>query len=73
MIKTLDLNFSGTNRDVASQQRPDRFPSIEDYIQVTSTFEYTWATTRHTVIGGFKKSKDCYQFLSVHKHSNCNT
>ena len=52
MIKTLDLNISGTKRDVAPKQRPDRFQSIGDHIQVTPTFENTWATPRHTVIGG---------------------
>ena len=52
MIKTLDLNVSGTKRDVAAKQRPDRFPSIEDHNQVTPTFEHNWATPRHTVIGG---------------------
>ena len=52
MIKTLDLNVSGTKRDVAPKQGPDRFPSIGDHIQVTLTFEHTWATPRHTGIGG---------------------
>ena len=37
MIKTLDLNISGTKMDVAAKQRPDRFPSIGDHIQVTPT------------------------------------
>ena len=49
--KTLDLNVSSA-RDVAPKQRPDRFPSFGDHIQVTATFEHTWATPRHTVIGG---------------------
>ena len=40
------------NRDVAPKQRPDRFPSIGDHIQVTPTFEDTWATPRYNVIGG---------------------
>ena len=52
MIKTLDLNGSGTKRDVAPKQRPDRFPSVGDHIQVTPTFEHTWATQRHAVMGG---------------------
>ena len=73
MIKTLDLNVSGTKRDVAPKQRPDKFPSTEDHIQVAPTFEHTWATPRHTVIGDSWKSKECYRFLSVHEHSNCNT
>ena len=51
MIKTSNLNVSGTKRDVTPKQRPDRFPSIGDHIQVTPTFEHTWATPRHTVIG----------------------
>ena len=28
MIKSLDLNFFGTKRDVAQEQRPGRFLSI---------------------------------------------
>ena len=51
MIKTLNLNVSGT-RDVFSNKRPDRFPPIGDHIHVPTTFEHTWATPRHTVIGG---------------------
>ena len=60
MIKTLDLNVSGTKRDVAPKQRPDRFASIGDHIQITPTFEHTWANPRHTVIGGSRKSKEHY-------------
>ena len=44
MIKTLNLNVSGIKRDVALKQRPDRFSSIGEQIQVTSTFEHTWTT-----------------------------
>ena len=51
MNKTLDLNVSGTKRDVAPKQRPDRFPPIGDHIQVIPTFEHSWATPRHNVIG----------------------
>ena len=51
MIKTLNLNVSDT-RNVTPNQRPDRFPSIGDYIHVPTTLEHTWATPRHTVIGG---------------------
>ena len=40
MIETLHLNVSGTKRDVALKQRPDRFPSIGDHIQVIPTFEH---------------------------------
>ena len=50
------MNVSGTKRDVAPKQKPDRFPSIGDHIQVTLTFEHTWATPRHTVKGGSQKS-----------------
>ena len=35
------MNVSGTNRDVTPKQRPDRFLSIGDYIQVTPTFGHT--------------------------------
>ena len=52
MIKNLNLNVSGTKGDTAPKQRPDRLPSTGDHIHVTPTFEYTWATPRHTVIGG---------------------
>ena len=52
MIKTLNLNVSGTKRDVVTYQRPDKFPSIGDHIHVTPTFEHTWGAPRHTVIGG---------------------
>ena len=52
MIKTLDLNVSGTKKDVGPKQKPDRFSSIGDHIQVTPTFEDAWATPRHTVITG---------------------
>ena len=52
MIKTLNLNVSGIKSDVAPKERPDRFPSIGDYIHVTPTFEHTWVTPRHTVKGG---------------------
>ena len=48
MIKTLDLNVSGTKTDVAPKQTADRFLSIGDHIQVTATFEYIWETPRYT-------------------------
>ena len=51
-FKTLNLDVSGTKRDVAPKQRSDRFPSVGDCIHVTPPFEYEWATSRHTVIGG---------------------
>ena len=52
MIKTLDLNISGTKRDVAPKQTQDRFQSFGDHILVTPTFKHTWETTKHTVIEG---------------------
>ena len=52
VIKTLNLNVSGTKRNVAPKQRSDRFPSVEDHIHSTPTFEHAWTTLRHTVIGG---------------------
>ena len=52
MIKTLDLNVSGTKKDVAPKKRPGRFPYVEDHIQVTPTFEHTWANPRYTLLGG---------------------
>ena len=51
-FKTMNLNVSGTKKDVASKQRPDRFPSVGDHIYDTPTFEYVSAIPRHTVIGG---------------------
>ena len=51
-FKTLNLNVSGTNRDVAPKQRYDRFPSVGDHIHATPTFEHAWATPKYTVIGG---------------------
>ena len=54
--KFLNLNVSGTNRDVVQKQRYDRFPSVDshmiDHIHATTTFEYSWATPGHTIIGG---------------------
>ena len=50
--KFLNLNVSGTNRDVVPKQRYDRFPSFEDHIDATPTFERVWATQGHTIIGG---------------------
>ena len=44
--------FQVTKRDVAPNQRPDRFPSVGDHIHVTPNFEHAWTTPRHTVIGG---------------------
>ena len=52
VVKTLNLNVSGTKSDVAPKQRPDRFPSVGDHIHVTPSFEHALATPRHTVIGG---------------------
>ena len=49
--KTLNLDVSGTNKDVAPKQRYDRFPSVADHIHTTPTFGHVWAIPRHTVIG----------------------
>ena len=57
MIKTLNWHQEGCRQ---RPDRPDRFPSIGDHIHITLTFEYTWATPKHAVIGGSKKSKDWY-------------
>ena len=52
MIKTLDLNVSGTKRDASPKKISDRFPSIGDQVQVNPTFEHTLAAPTHTVIKG---------------------
>ena len=57
MIKTFSWHQEGCRQ---RPDRPDRFPSIGDHIHITLTFEYTWATPKHAVIGGSKKSKDWY-------------
>ena len=49
--KSLDWNVSGTNRDVVSKQRHDRFPSVGDHIHAASTSKYAWATPGHTIMG----------------------
>ena len=54
----LNSNVSKTKRDIALKQRYDRFPSVQDHIHSTPTFEHAWATTQHTVIGGSSKSKE---------------
>ena len=38
--------------DVHPKQKYDRFIRIEDHIHVSSIFEYVWATSRQTVMGG---------------------
>ena len=50
--KFLNLNVSGTKKDVAPKQGYDRFSSIEDDIHATPTFEHSWTTPGLTVIGG---------------------
>ena len=50
--KFLNLNVSGTKKDVAPKQRYDRFSSVGDHIHATPTFDYAWAILRHTVNGG---------------------
>ena len=52
MIKTLNLNVSGTKRYVVPKQKPDRFPSTGDHIHVTPTLEHAWKAPRNTVVGG---------------------
>ena len=52
VIKTLNLNASGTKRDVALKQRPDRSPSVGDRIHATPPCAHAWATPRHTIIEG---------------------
>ena len=52
MIKTFNLNVSGTKRDVTLKQKPDRFPSIGDPIHVTPALEDAWKAPRHAVAGG---------------------
>ena len=51
-LKFLNLNVSGTKKDVAPKQGYDRFSSIEDDIHATPTFEHAWTTPGLTVIGG---------------------
>ena len=50
--KFLNLNVSGTKKDVAPKQRYDRFSSIEDDIHATPTFEHAWTTPGLTFIRG---------------------
>ena len=52
MIKTLNLNVSGTKRDAAPKKISDRSPSVWDHIHVTPTVEHAWKTQRYDVIGG---------------------
>ena len=58
VLKFLNSNVSGTKRDVVPKQRYDRYPSVRYQILASLTFEYAWATPRHTVIGGPWKSKE---------------
>ena len=51
-FKILDLNVSGTNRDVVPKQRYDGFPSVGDHIHATANFEYAWGTPVHNSIEG---------------------
>ena len=50
--KFLNLNVSGTNRNVVPKQTFDRFPSVGDHIHATTTFEYVSTTPGHTIMGG---------------------
>ena len=57
--KPLNLNVSGTNRDVVPKQKYDRFPSAGDHIDYTNTFENAWTAPEHAVIAGSQwKSKE---------------
>ena len=40
VIKTLNFIVSGTKRDVAPKQRPDRFSSVGEQSHITPTFEH---------------------------------
>ena len=51
-FKFLNLNVTRATRNVATNQRYHRFPSVGDYIHATPTFEHTWGTPGHTVIRG---------------------
>ena len=64
-IKTFNLNFSGTKKDVGPKQRLDKFPSIGDHIQVTPTFEHTWVTLRYTVFRNLRSGIDFWGFLDI--------
>ena len=55
VINGRDFFYLGISKMVftlGKLERPYRFPYIADHIQVTPTFELTWATPGHTVIGG---------------------
>ena len=39
----LNLNVSGTMRDVAPKQKDDRLPFVGDHIHATPSFEHAWA------------------------------
>ena len=40
VIKTLNFNVSGSQRDGAPKQRPDRFSSVGEQNHITPTFEH---------------------------------
>ena len=56
----MNLNVSGTNRDVVPKQRCDRFPSVGDHIHATATFQYAWEIPGHAIIEGSEKSEEKY-------------
>ena len=58
MIKTLNLNVSGTKRDLTTEQKPDRFPSVGDHIHVAPTFEHTWET-QHILLQEVLRNLSC--------------
>ena len=45
---SMNLNVS-----VVPKQRYDRFPSVGHHIHAATIFEYAWATSWHTIIGGY--------------------
>ena len=50
--KSMNINVSGTNRDVVLKQIYHRLASVGDNIHGTTTFDHAWETPGYTVIGG---------------------
>ena len=48
----MNINVSGTNRDVVLKQIYHRLASVGDNIHGTTTFDHAWETPGYTVIGG---------------------
>ena len=49
-FKILEFKCLSNQGDVPPKQRYDKFPSARDQIHATPSFEYAWATPRHTAI-----------------------